>query len=150
MAFRNFLWDFGVVCLNAPINELLDTIVEDARFEAGLQQVQIRYDRIGETLVKGCGELLHRAFENVLRNALRHFKPDGEVTVSAWFVKETRLFRVTIPDEEPSVTESDLSAIFEPVIAATPTVSVWSWLSPIVRLRLTEGLFKLVTGCKTV
>jgi hypothetical protein len=62
MAFRNFLWDFGVVCLNAPIKEpvgellmlsrlesgvaggeshkldigeLLDTIVEDASFEAG-------------------------------------------------------------------------------------------------------------------
>lgn len=96
------------------IGELLDSIVEDVRFEAEQQQVKICYDGIGETLVNGRGELLHRAFENVLRNAIRHCKSGGEVLVSAWFVEETRLLRVTIADEGPGVAESDLTAIFEP------------------------------------
>lgn len=96
------------------IGELLDAIVEDARFEAEQRQVLIRYDGIGETLVKCRGELLHRAFENVLRNALQHCKPSAEVSVSASFGKDTRLLSVTIDDDGPGVTEQDLSAIFEP------------------------------------
>lgn len=96
------------------IGELLDAIVEDACFEAEQHQVAIHYEEVGEVLVKGRGELLHRAFENVLRNALQHCKPNGKVSVLACFDTKTRLFGLTIADEGPGVAESDLSSIFEP------------------------------------
>jgi len=96
------------------IGDLLDDIIEDARFEAARHEVVIRYDRIEETLVKGRGELLHRAIENVLRNALQHCQKGGEVAVMVSFDIFKRRLKVTIDDQGPGVAENDLSAIFEP------------------------------------
>ncbi|WP_333877718.1 ATP-binding protein [Methylobacter sp.] len=96
------------------IGGLLDDIVEDARFEAERHEIVIRYDGIEETLVKGRSELLHRAIENVLRNALQHCKKGGEVSVAARFDAGKRRLQVTVDDQGPGVAENDLSAIFEP------------------------------------
>jgi two-component system OmpR family sensor kinase len=96
------------------IGGLLDDIVEDTRFEAEHHEVIIRYDGLKETLVKGRSELLHRAIENVLRNALQHCKKGGEVSVAARFDTKNRHLQVTVDDQGPGVPESDLSAIFEP------------------------------------
>lgn len=96
------------------IGGLLDDIVENARFEAEQHDVSIRYDGIGTTLVKARGELLHRAIENVLRNAVQHCKKGGEVSVSARFDAGKRRLQLTVDDQGPGVAEADLSAIFEP------------------------------------
>jgi two-component system, OmpR family, sensor kinase len=96
------------------IGGLLDDIVENARFEAEQHAVVIRYDGIEETLVKGRAELLHRAIENVLRNALQHCKKSGEVSVAARFDTGKRCLQMTVDDQGPGAAESDLSAIFEP------------------------------------
>jgi two-component system OmpR family sensor kinase len=96
------------------IGGLLDDIVEDARFEAERHEVAIRYDGIEEMQVQGRSELLHRAVENVLRNALQHCKKGGEVSVAARFDTGKRRLQVTVDDQGPGVAESDLSAIFEP------------------------------------
>lgn len=96
------------------IGGLLDDIVEDARFEAEQHGVAIRYDGIEETLVKGCSELLHRAIENVLRNAVQHCKTGGEVLFTARFDSAEQRLQVAVDDQGPGVAESDLSAIFEP------------------------------------
>lgn len=96
------------------IGGLLDDIVEDARFEAEQHAVVIRYKGIEETLVQGRSELLHRAIENVLRNAVQHCKQHGEVSVAARFDGVEGRLLVLIDDQGPGVAESDLSAIFEP------------------------------------
>jgi two-component system OmpR family sensor kinase len=96
------------------IGGLLDDIVENARFEAEQYGVVIRYDGIEETVVKGRSELLHRAIENVLRNALQHCKKGGEVAVIVRFDTGKRRLQVAVYDQGPGVAESDLSAIFEP------------------------------------
>ncbi len=96
------------------IGALLDDIVEDARFEAEQHAVSIRYHGIAETVVKGRSELLHRALENVLRNALQHCRKYGEVSVAARFDTGKRRLQVTVDDQGPGVAESELAAIFEP------------------------------------
>lgn len=96
------------------IGGLLDDIVEDARFEAEQLNLHIRYRGLGEISVKGCGELLHRAFENVLRNALQHCKSGGCIQVSARYDALGRQFQLCIDDQGPGVPEADLTAIFEP------------------------------------
>ena len=96
------------------IGALLDDIVEDARFEAEQHTVSIRYHGIAETVVKGRSELLHRAIENVLRNALQHCRRHGEVSVAARFDTGKRRLLVTVDDQGPGVAESELAAIFEP------------------------------------
>lgn len=96
------------------IGALLDDIVEDARFEAEQLGVSIRYHGIAEIVVKGRSELLHRAIENVLRNALQHCRKYGEVSVAARFDTGKRRLQVTVDDQGPGVAESELAAIFEP------------------------------------
>lgn len=92
----------------------LGDIIEDARFEAERKQIRIAYSGIEDIIVQGLGELLHRAVENVLRNAIQHCKPNGQVTVTATFDVTDHFFRISIDDEGPGVEEQYLTAIFQP------------------------------------
>ncbi len=99
--------DFDIGCL-------LDDIIADVRFEAEHRQVIIYAENSQEAWVKGWSELLHRAIENVLRNAVQYCKKGGEVRVSTDFDNNTRLWKLNIIDQGPGVAENDLLAIFEP------------------------------------
>ena len=74
--------------------ELLADIVEDARFEAEARQVVIAYDAGDMAEIRGNSELLHRAIENVLRNAVRYSPEGGRVGVAAG--KLGQVFQVRI------------------------------------------------------
>jgi two-component system OmpR family sensor kinase len=100
---------------------LLDDIVADARFEAKQLELEIRYSGAPDLQVQGCGELLHRAFENVLRNALQHCKKPGVIDVIVHFNPDTRLFQLSIADQGTGVAESDLTAIFQPFFRSGKT-----------------------------
>ena len=60
----------------------------------------------------GRAELLHRAFENVLRNAVKFTGPGTTVEVTA--EQMTGRLRLDICDQGPGVPASELDAIFEP------------------------------------
>lgn len=107
--------DFDIGCL-------LEDIVADVRFEAEQRQVLIHAEGIRETQVNGWGELLHRAIENVLRNAVQHCKKDGVVQVAADFDIDRQLWRLRVDDQGPGVAENDLAAIFEPFFRSGKTV----------------------------
>ncbi|MGN6153230.1 MAG: ATP-binding protein [Lysobacteraceae bacterium] len=65
------------------IGELLGEIVDDARLEIAGQARTLRFDEATQDArVEGDRELLRRAFENVIRNALQHTPADADVTVS--------------------------------------------------------------------
>jgi signal transduction histidine kinase len=92
--------------------ELLAGIIEDARFEAAARQVVIDY-RAGEMAeIRANSELLHRAIENVLRNAIRYSPEGGRVGVTAGRTGE--IFHVRIADQGPGVAADELEAIFKP------------------------------------
>lgn len=94
--------------------ELLWNIVDDARFEAEASGRRVQFGGAGEALVKARPELLHRAFDNVIRNAVK-FTAEGtaiEISVERWIVPDRLI--VIVADHGPGVPESDLQAIFEP------------------------------------
>ena len=94
--------------------ELVSSIADDARFEAEAHGRQVRFSGEGEVLVKVRAELLHRAFENVIRNAVKYTCEGTAVEVKVERrVAPDRLI-VTVADQGPGVPESDLPAIFEP------------------------------------
>ena len=65
------------------VGELIGEIVDDARLEIAGQARTLRFEEdAGEARVEGDRELLRRAFENVIRNALQHTPADADVTVS--------------------------------------------------------------------
>src|ERR1700743_3893327 len=58
------------------MHELVDEVVRDANFEAQTQGRQVVWEESGTALLQCRPELLHSAFENIVRNALKH-APDS-------------------------------------------------------------------------
>ncbi|SFK31777.1 sensor histidine kinase [Methylophaga sulfidovorans] len=96
------------------LNDLLDEIISDARFEASSKNIQVHYTAIEDIFITVRSELIHRAIENIVRNAIKFSPVDSEVnlTVSTNSAKDRLL--IAIEDSGPGVAETDLESIFKP------------------------------------
>ncbi|MBS1210397.1 MAG: hypothetical protein H6R19_2795 [Proteobacteria bacterium] len=94
--------------------DLVEQIVEDARFESTANHCQVEFSADCEALVRGRAELLHRAIENVVRNALRHTF-EG-TTVHIGLHADNGYLRIDVEDDGPGLPEAALDAIFEPFV----------------------------------
>ncbi|KAA3654073.1 MAG: HAMP domain-containing protein [Proteobacteria bacterium] len=92
--------------------ELIAGIADDARFEAEAQGRQLAFSGEGECWTWGQSELIHRAFENVIRNAVKYTAAGTEVEVHLTHTADALELRVA--DRGPGVPAEDLDAIFEP------------------------------------
>ena len=94
--------------------DLLEEIVSDANFEAAGQDRHIVLDGAAEARVMGNADLLGRAIENVVRNAVKH-SPDGAtVQVHLQLTHGATRLCLAVLDRGPGVAPADLHAIFEP------------------------------------
>jgi signal transduction histidine kinase len=92
--------------------ELLRAVVEDCSIEAEAKGCRLEFQVRWSGTIRGDAELLRRAFENVVRNAIRH-APDGspiEVSLSPW----DGGCRVVVRDFGTGVPDECLSSIFDP------------------------------------
>ena len=98
--------------------ELVREVADDARFEAEASGRQVGFVGEGEAPVIANVELLHRALENVVRNAVK-FTDEG-TAVEVEIVRRPdpsghpNRLAVTVSDRGPGVPEGELEAIFEP------------------------------------
>jgi len=95
------------------MGELLQALIEDARFEGMGRQVGIDYVPGRMALVVADGEMLHRAIENIVRNALRYAPPGSCVHIEAG-ADGSGQFHIAVLDRGPGVNENELAAIFTP------------------------------------
>ena len=104
--------------------ELLQAIADDADFEAHASQRTLRIDASGSFVTEAHGELVYRAFENVIRNALK-FSPQGsEIEVQARIREADRTLVTIVQDRGPGVPSEMLQAIFEPFTRVEGSESV--------------------------
>lgn len=98
------------------LHGLLETVVQDARYEAQLPEVEIVLEvkLPADYTVKGNAELIRRAVENVVRNALRYSLKGQQVTVALW--AEDGWLSVRVSDRGPGVDADKLSSIFDPFV----------------------------------
>jgi two-component system, OmpR family, sensor kinase len=101
--------------------QLLETVVEDARFEAESSGRRVSLDAVGDVIVKARPELLHRAFENVIRNGVKYTAADTAVEVCLRSRDDRKSVTVSICDRGPGVPNSDLEAVFKPFFRASST-----------------------------
>ncbi|MCZ4304661.1 ATP-binding protein [Zoogloeaceae bacterium G21618-S1] len=92
--------------------ELIAAIADDALFEAEAQGRSLVFSGEGECWTWGQSELIHRAFENVIRNAVKYTAEGTQVDVTVQ--PSTDHLRVTVADRGPGVPDRELDAIFEP------------------------------------
>ncbi|MEP4148800.1 MAG: ATP-binding protein [Halioglobus sp.] len=91
---------------------LLKQLCDDANFEGKqLAKVVTLQTELSEAIIPSNGDLLHRSFENIIRNALRHTPPHTEVEVLV--STDATGFKVRIVDSGPGVTNEELQRIFD-------------------------------------
>jgi two-component system OmpR family sensor kinase len=94
------------------LTELLASVVADARFEATAIGRGVNLSTGPEIIVKANAELLHRAFENVIRNGVKHTVEGTSVDIS--IALSEPWVSVSVCDYGPGVAEPDLGHVFEP------------------------------------
>jgi len=97
---------------------LLAEIVDECSIEAVTHSCEIEPCFEGECVVEGDPELLRRAIENVLRNAIRYSPANSSIQVLAKRDRETAL--ISIRDHGPGVPDSALEKLFDAFYRVQP------------------------------
>jgi signal transduction histidine kinase len=100
--------------VQVDLQEIISNVVADAGLEADAKNCQIAVSVDGLISVWGDQEMLHRAIENVLRNAIRFSPEDSVIEMSGRVCGRSIAIRVA--DRGPGVPASDLDAIFGPFV----------------------------------
>ena len=94
--------------------DLLEQIADDARYEAASQGRSVVQEGEADVVVVGQTDLLGRAIENVVRNAIKHSPQGGEVSLQVLPLRETRQLSIRVLDRGPGVAPAELETIFQP------------------------------------
>jgi len=99
------------------LDAILEEIIQDAVFEAQAANKQVVFDIMESCLVDGDPIWLHRAFDNIIRNAIRHTEVDTAVSVSLSISEDAA--NITIRDHGKGVDPDALPHLFEPFYRAS-------------------------------
>ncbi len=105
------------------LRELVTVVVNDARYEAQVPGVEILLQVSPQVdyTVKGNAELMRRAIDNIVRNALR-FSTHGQ-QVKVLLSQVDKSYQIQVSDQGPGVDESKLSSIFDPFVRVKSAMS---------------------------
>ncbi|ASU38603.1 two-component sensor histidine kinase [Herbaspirillum sp. meg3] len=103
------------------IEDLLGEIIDDARFEAESIDRHVEGQARTNAVIKGGAELLYRAIENVVRNAIKQTAVDTVVAINTLVDQEKKQVQISVIDRGPGVPEDELQLIFEPFFRSTRT-----------------------------
>jgi two-component system sensor histidine kinase CpxA len=93
------------------LGDLLSAVAQDCRIEADARGCRLTLKASPGILLQGDPELLRRAVENVIRNAIRYAPPDTDVEIS--LDASQGKTRIRVRDHGPGVPESSLPHLFE-------------------------------------
>jgi two-component system OmpR family sensor kinase len=121
------------------MHDLLAGIIDDAQFEASAKDCSVVWRGQVTGLVDGDPELLQRALENVLRNAVKYSPAGNEITLTTQLDDTTQHLKVSILDQGPGVPESELKLIFEPFYRGSNTNTAGHGLGLAIAIRIVEA-----------
>ncbi|MDP8567249.1 sensor histidine kinase [Methylophilus aquaticus] len=102
---------------------LLKSIISDVQFERQDARIQLVLPQT-QVILSGHLELLHRAIENVIRNAVKYGPPEGEVTVELQLSVRTGEVVVEVQDQGRGVAQQELLQIFKPFVRGRETTQI--------------------------
>ena len=94
------------------LGEIVANAIEDAEFEAATKACTVASEIDEWMPVSGNSELLQRAIDNILRNAVQYTAVDSCIDVSARKLGD--VVTIAVADYGPGVAAQDIEAIFEP------------------------------------
>jgi two-component system, OmpR family, sensor kinase len=99
---------------DVDLHELVSQVVSDADFEARAAGRRIAWTSQAAASLVGRAEMLHVAFENILRNALKHAPGSEVVTVETTLDADGSRFHFRVLDSGPGVRDDELGRLFTP------------------------------------
>lgn len=96
------------------VTALLQSVREDAELEAHPKSIRIHLHVDAHTELVASPRLLQRAFENVLRNAIRYSPSHGHINVK--LQRQAHELCISVSDQGPGVDATLLPHIFEPFV----------------------------------
>ena len=97
---------------NVSLRDIIEDVLEDARFEATAVDVDIRFAGSPDVELSGDPGLLRSAVENIVRNAIFYSGAGGQIDVSLRRDNGTAL--LSVRDNGPGVPEESLPLLFKP------------------------------------
>ena len=101
------------------ILDVLNDILADAAFEAEVKGVSVTKDVAGTFVADVEGELIYRALENVVRNAIKYTGDGTSVSVECEIFDH--LLRIRVVDQGAGVKDTELEHIFQPFSRGSDT-----------------------------
>ncbi len=130
-----------------PVNELLAALVHEADLEAGTRLVTLQLELGADRHVLGDPELLHRALDNVIRNAIKFSPQGGTVQVRAEPTSVEDGINLLVMDSGPGVPDAELEAIFYPFYRGQrPANADGHGLGLAIARRVIEGMNGRIVG----
>jgi two-component system sensor histidine kinase CpxA len=96
------------------LKRLLEEITPDATFEAQQRDATVALRAECDCVVEGRRELLYRAIENVVRNAVRYTEAGTQVEIRLRQDPQRHLAIVEVSDRGPGIPDSELASVFRP------------------------------------
>lgn len=96
------------------LKELLAEMLPDAEYEAQQRDAAVILHADCDCVVEGQRELVYRALENVIRNAIRYTEAGTEVEITLKRDAAGRMAQVEVSDRGPGIPEAELESIFRP------------------------------------
>jgi two-component system sensor histidine kinase CpxA len=98
------------------LNRLVEDMIPDAAYEARQRQSSVVFRAGAQCVLLGNQQLLYRALENILRNAIRYTQPGSEVEITLTTAQEHEkaIAVLEVNDRGPGIPDNQLEAIFQP------------------------------------
>jgi two-component system sensor histidine kinase CpxA len=98
------------------LNRLIERMIPDAEYEARQRQCTVAFSAEDQCIVSGNEELLYRAIENVVRNAIRYTENGAEVEIRLRkrMKNGDRQVEIEVNDRGPGIPENQREAILRP------------------------------------
>lgn len=99
------------------IGEMVGQIADDARFESSNSGAELTVQAIDGITVNGAPDLLWRAIENIVRNAIKHGRGKVDVVVTP---RDSQV-AIVVSDNGPGIHADDLPSLFQPFFRCQAT-----------------------------
>jgi len=96
------------------LKQLLEEMTPDATYEAQQRDASVILQAECDCVIDGKRELLYRAIENVLRNAVRYTETGTPIELRLRKDDEQQMAVIEVSDRGPGIPDSELESVFRP------------------------------------